>query len=154
MLTFSTTSRFCSLLSILLHVLSVSGRPVEGASQFPLPDSQLRKDTSVLILGGGVAGVAAAQALQENGISDFIIVEARDELGGRMMNHPFGTSASRYNVEVGANWIQGTETKGGLENPIWKLGKKHNITTRSSMFLDISMYWLVLPYLSFSDVRL
>lgn len=41
----------------------------------------------VLILGGGVAGVIAARTLQERGISDFIIVEARHELGGRLMSH-------------------------------------------------------------------
>ncbi|KIO17972.1 hypothetical protein M407DRAFT_32355 [Tulasnella calospora MUT 4182] len=36
----------------------------------------------VLILGGGVAGVTTAQQLHEAGIDYFLIVEARDDLGG------------------------------------------------------------------------
>ena len=40
------------------------------------------KDASVLILGGGVSGIITARTLNENGITNFRIIEARDELGG------------------------------------------------------------------------
>ncbi|KAI0640883.1 amine oxidase [Trametes meyenii] len=91
-----------------------------------------RKDAKVLILGGGVAGVIAARTLHEQGIDDFVIVEARPELGGRMMSHDFGIERNRWTVEVGANWVQGTQTDKGPANPIWELAKKHNISLRSS----------------------
>ncbi|TCD69431.1 hypothetical protein EIP91_007556 [Steccherinum ochraceum] len=98
------------------------------------------KDASVLILGGGVAGIAAAQALAERGVSDFIIVEARHELGGRMMSRAFGAPEKQYAIEVGANWVQGTQAKGGPENPIWKLAKKHHLDTRISSFSNMTTF--------------
>lgn len=58
----------------------------------------------VLILGGGMAGVTAAQSLHDRGIHDFLIIEARSELGGRVQNKEL---ASGVKVEMGANWIEG-----------------------------------------------
>ena len=92
----------------------------------PSQSSTTYRDTKVLILGGGVAGVTAARTLHEEGI-DFI-VEARHELGG-MMSHTFGEN---WTVEVGANWVQGTQTGSGPANPVWELAKKHNASLRSS----------------------
>jgi monoamine oxidase len=40
--------------------------------------------TKVAILGGGMSGTMAARTLSQANISDFLIVEARHELGGRM----------------------------------------------------------------------
>ncbi|KAI0789320.1 amine oxidase [Abortiporus biennis] len=130
-----------SLRTFLLSVLCLSylalGLPVTPTDQIVLSPLELGlKDTKVLILGGGVAGVIAARTLQEQGISDFIIVEARHELGGRMMSRSFGAEGQEYTVEVGANWVQGTQTEDGPENPIWDLAKRHNITTQQSSFFD------------------
>ncbi|EMD32755.1 hypothetical protein CERSUDRAFT_108584 [Gelatoporia subvermispora B] len=94
------------------------------------------KDARVLILGGGVAGVIAARTLYEQGISDFIIVEAQTELGGRMKSHTFGMQGNQYTVEVGANWVQGTQIGNGTRNPIWALAKKHNLTMHPSDFFE------------------
>ena len=38
----------------------------------------------VLIIGAGISGLSAAQRLQENDISDYIILEATDRVGGRI----------------------------------------------------------------------
>lgn len=73
------------LFTVLVHVsllLSVSAF-ANVTSRSP---SDHRK---VIILGGGVAGVIAARTLHEKGIDDFLIVEARSELGGRVMSHSF-----------------------------------------------------------------
>ena len=88
----------------------------------------------VLILGGGVAGVIAARTLHQNGIDDFVVVEALHELGGRMMSHSFGGKT----IELGANWIQGTQTGNGPANPIFELAKKHNIRSQSNDFGSVS----------------
>lgn len=103
------------------------------------------KDAKVLILGGGVAGITAARTLSEQGITDFIIIEARDELGGRMRSHKFGTPTNQYTTEVGANWIQGTQRGSGPENPILNLAKKHNVTTQyNDCFGSLSAFLLAL----------
>ncbi|KAH0582443.1 Polyamine oxidase [Termitomyces sp. J132] len=86
--------------------------------------------TKVLVLGGGVAGVIAARTLHEQGIDDFVLIEARDELGGRLHSTPFGGHV----VELGANWIQGTQTGNGPINPIWELAQKHGLKTHISDF--------------------
>ena len=128
---------FISILGALLYGTNhvVYGLPTGDTSQTPF-SVRPAKDTTVLILGGGVAGITAARTLHDKGITDFIIVEARHELGGRMMNHRFGAAGHEYNVEVGANWVQGTSTSGGPTNPIWTLAKKHNITTQKSHFFE------------------
>ncbi len=86
----------------------------------------------VLILGGGVAGVIAARTLHDKGINNFLIVEARDELGGRMQTESFGGKI----IEQGPNWIQGTQTDNGPANPIYTLAKKHNISTQFNDWFD------------------
>lgn len=42
----------------------------------------------VLIIGAGVAGLAAANHLLQNGCMDFCLLEARDRIGGRVVSIP------------------------------------------------------------------
>ncbi|KAH7913158.1 amine oxidase [Hygrophoropsis aurantiaca] len=104
----------------------------QATAQNLIQGNSSQKNATVLILGGGVAGVIAARTLHEQGINDFIIVEAREELGGRLINLNFGAPGRNYSVEVGAGWIKGTQSGNGPANPIWKLAKKHNLTTQTS----------------------
>ena len=128
------SSRRTALLLLLTLALRESihtaALPIFHDVQAVLSEGQ--RDTKVLILGGGVAGVTAARTLHEQGIDDFIVVEARHELGGRMMSHTFGATGDEWTVEVGANWVQGTQTGDGPANPVWELAKKHNVSLRSS----------------------
>ncbi|KAF9556448.1 amine oxidase [Agrocybe pediades] len=95
------------------------------------------KRHKVLILGGGVTGVIAARTLHESGIDDFLIVEARNELGGRMMT----TTFANRTVEQGPNWIQGTQTGNGPANPIFLLAEKHKIKTQfNDWFGSVTTY--------------
>ncbi|TFK37641.1 amine oxidase [Crucibulum laeve] len=86
----------------------------------------------VLILGGGVAGVVAARTLHQNDINDFVIIEAQGELGGRMKSHVFAGKT----IELGANWIQGTQSGDGPANPIFELAKKHKVQTHFNDWFD------------------
>ena len=54
----------------------------------------------------------SARTLVEEGVTDFIIIEARDEIGGRMQSQSLGG----YTVELGAVWTQGVEE--GSDNPM------------------------------------
>lgn len=60
----------------------------------------------VIILGGGVTGIIAARTLHRAGVDDFLIVEARSELGGRLKHHDI----AGLTVELGANWVEGTQS--------------------------------------------
>jgi monoamine oxidase len=89
-------------------------------------DATTPNNATVLILGGGVSGIIAARTLYKKGIKDFVIVEARHELGGRLMSYNF----SGQTVELGANWVQGTQEGDGPSNPILDLVKKHKVKTQ------------------------
>ncbi len=122
-------------------LLSALAFPIVPDGQSVLSSGLGRKDTKVLILGGGVAGIIAARTLHEQGIDDFIILEARNELGGRLMSRSFGVEGNQWMVEVGANWVQGTQTEDGPANPIWELAKKHNVSLHSSHYFGSVSKW-------------
>ncbi|KAF8175157.1 amine oxidase [Pholiota molesta] len=91
----------------------------------------------VLILGGGMAGVIAARTLHQAGIDNFVIVEARDELGGRMQTQSFGGKI----IEQGPNWIQGTQEGNGPANPMLVLAEKHNLARQfNDWFGSVTTY--------------
>ncbi|KAL6649388.1 hypothetical protein ACP70R_013612 [Stipagrostis hirtigluma subsp. patula] len=69
----------------------------------------------VIIVGAGMSGISAGKRLSEAGITDLLILEATDHVGGRMHKQNFGG----INVEVGANWVEGMN--GGKMNPIWPI---------------------------------
>jgi phytoene dehydrogenase-like protein len=100
-----------SLVTALLCSTTVVGRSVPHKRN----DDLGGKDASVLILGGGVAGVIAARTLHNQGITSFKIVEARDEIGGRLKSHKFGAPGRELTVELGANWVQGIQSGTGPE---------------------------------------
>ena len=47
-----------------------------------LPPAQRVRNTDVLVLGAGVAGLAAARALRQRGVEDFALLELEDTAGG------------------------------------------------------------------------
>ena len=115
----------------LVLVLSVGGVSSLTSDGRLGPRTSTNKNAPVLILGGGVTGVIAARTLHERGFTNFRIVEAREELGGRMQTWTFG---GNFTVEQGPNWVQGTQTGDGSANPILSLTQKHNVKTQ---FYDI-----------------
>lgn len=60
--------------------------------------------SDVLIIGAGVAGLAAARELSENGLS-VAVVEARDRIGGRIFTQR--DDATETPIELGAEFIHG-----------------------------------------------
>lgn len=81
----------------ILHFLAAT--PLLSRLQFD-PD-----DLDVIIIGAGVAGLAAASWLAEEGYH-VVVLEARDRLGGRVWTD---RSLDGLPLELGASWIQGFE---------------------------------------------
>ena len=77
----------------------------------------------VLILGGGMSGIAAGSALRDNGIEDFSILEGYSKVGGRLRKMNFAGGI----IELGANWIQGDcqNSQNSNCNPIIKLANSN-----------------------------
>ncbi|CAO3672569.1 unnamed protein product [Umbelopsis ramanniana] len=112
--------KFLSLAVISALTLAVSAAPAAKTTK-----------AKVAILGGGVSGISAAKNLVANGITDFVIIEARDELGGRAHDIEF----AGVRVEKGCNWVQGLGT-----NPINELAKKWGLKTVSDDSDNVVFY--------------
>ena len=69
-----------------------------------MPDS---RQADVVIVGAGLAGLAAARKLTADGV-DCLVLEARDRVGGRTLNHSIGDGKI---VEVGGQWVGPTQTR-------------------------------------------
>eukprot|EP01083_Nonionella_stella_P202368 739343_1 len=54
-------------------------------------------------MGAGSSGIAAAKTLYEANITNILIIEAQDYIGGRTKIMNF----SNYSLNIGASWISG-----------------------------------------------
>jgi monoamine oxidase len=59
----------------------------------------------IVVVGAGLAGLSAARALSEAEVA-VTVVEARDRVGGRILNHQFPDGSI---VEVGGQWVGPTQ---------------------------------------------
>ena len=71
-----------------------------------MPDQQTR-DADLVVIGAGLAGLAAARVAAAAGAS-VVVVEARDRVGGRVLNEEIGGGQI---VEVGGQWIGPTQDR-------------------------------------------
>jgi hypothetical protein len=55
-----------------------------------LPTPAVRRRTDVLVIGAGIAGLAAARALRQGGIQDIALLELEDAPGGNSRGHALG----------------------------------------------------------------
>lgn len=63
--------------------------------------------TSVVVIGAGLSGLAAARELQAHGL-DAVVVEARDRVGGRVSTRHL---AGGLQIDLGGQWIGPTQTR-------------------------------------------
>jgi monoamine oxidase len=64
-------------------------------------------EADVVVVGAGLAGLVAARELSARGAS-VVVLEARDRVGGRTLNHELGDGKV---VEVGGQWIGPTQDR-------------------------------------------
>lgn len=82
------------------------------------------------------------QALANQSVTDFLILEYNNDIGGRMRHTDFGTDkdGNSYTVELGANWISGLGVEGGPENPVWTFSKQANLSNVYSDLTSLTTY--------------
>jgi monoamine oxidase len=76
------------------------------------------ENRSVIIVGGGIAGLAAASKLSRAGFS-VVILEARDRIGGRVFTKR--ATGENLAIELGAEFIH------GLPPEIWQPVQEHGL---------------------------
>jgi monoamine oxidase len=114
------------LTRILVVILFLFTHTIQAEESAP-------KHYKVIIIGAGIAGLEAAHYLQEHGIENYIILEARDRIGGRANTI---TPWSNVRLELGAGYIHGGDSK----NPLMKLVQKWHLDTVSVNYDEKSFY--------------
>lgn len=85
----------------------------------------------VIVIGAGIAGIAAANELVEQGF-DVVVLESRNRIGGRIWtDDSWGIPLDR-----GASWIHGAADP----NPIWALRNRYGLRTLPTDYDDITVY--------------
>jgi monoamine oxidase len=79
----------------------------------------VNKKVDVVVIGAGLSGLHAASLLKQQG-KTVVLLEARDRVGGRSLNHQF---ANGDLVDVGGQWI------GPGHDRMYALVKQHNLKT-------------------------
>lgn len=82
----------------------------------------------VVIVGSGIAGLAAAQTLRKNGFGDVVVLEGNDRIGGRIHTEVYGDGI----IEIGAQWIHGE-----VSNPVYELACKHSLVHQVKGFCNV-----------------
>jgi monoamine oxidase len=85
-------------------------------------DDAPRKEVDVAVIGAGLAGLTAARELHKHDVR-VCVLEARDRVGGRTLDHPIGDG---HVAEGGGQWIGPTQTQ------ILALAKDLGVTTFKS----------------------
>jgi len=85
------------------------GGAVAGAALAALPKSARAagRSADVVVVGAGLAGLTAARALEQAGRS-VIVLEARDRVGGRVLNHTISTGET---AELGGMFTGPTQDR-------------------------------------------
>ena len=98
---------------------------VRRGSGVQVPAPARVRESEVTIIGAGIAGLVAARELVRAG-KDVLVLEARDRVGGRLLNHDLGDGRI---VEVGGQWIGPTQDR--IEAIVTELGLEtfHTYTT-------------------------
>ena len=130
------TGRAClALQSAVLFValLSISPRCALSQPSAPINAANTADDTlyDVIVVGAGMAGVTAARRLRDLGVTNVLVLEARDRVGGRTYSVNTTTAGS---IDLGAMWIH--EADDG--NPLYDLTAEDGPYRRSRLLNYIS----------------
>jgi monoamine oxidase len=87
--------------------------------------------TRVIVVGAGIAGLAAAHSLAGRG-AEVVVLEARDRIGGRIWTSDHWADAP---VDLGASWIHGAK-----DNPITTLADKAGARTVATSYESSTDY--------------
>lgn len=94
-----------------------SNRQLRRALCYSNAERRQAGSPSVIVIGGGVAGISAARALHDASFQ-VVVLESRDRLGGRVhTDYSFG-----FPVDLGASWLHGVCKENPLAPLIGRLG--------------------------------
>jgi monoamine oxidase len=112
---------------------------VTGAAQAKPKPKPRPRSADVIVIGAGLAGLAAAHDVVARGRSA-IVLEARRRVGGRTLNQPIGAGKV---IEIGGQWI------GPTQDALAKLAGDLGVKTYKTYNTGNNVYYrngILLPY--------
>jgi monoamine oxidase len=88
--------------------IKTGGAVVVGSIILPQLSFPEYKPESVIIIGAGISGLAAAYKLKQNGVA-VTLIEARNRIGGRIFTYGFDEAG--LTCELGAEWVGKSHTR-------------------------------------------
>ncbi|XP_069779659.1 spermine oxidase isoform X1 [Narcine bancroftii] len=79
---------------------------------------QRKRQPRIVVIGAGLAGLSAAKLLLASGFTDITVLEASEQLGGRVQSIKLGCAT----FDLGATWIHGAHG-----NPVYQLAEDHGL---------------------------
>ena len=91
-------------------------------------------DTEVLIVGAGFSGLGAAIALLEDGLSDFVVIERADSLGGTWRDNSYPGCACdipsvlySYSEEQNPDWTRAFASQAEILDYLRAVAGRHRL---------------------------
>ncbi|GJQ66030.1 hypothetical protein Trydic_g4120 [Trypoxylus dichotomus] len=84
--------------------------------------------SKIIIVGTGPSGIAAATRLLKNNVTNILILEAEDRIGGRINSIEYGSTA----IDMGAEWCHGQEG-----NVVYDLIKDYNVLQHTNAWIRL-----------------
>jgi cation diffusion facilitator CzcD-associated flavoprotein CzcO len=91
-------------------------------------------DTEVLIVGAGFSGLGAAKALLEDGLSDFVVIERADSLGGTWRDNSYPGCACdipsvlySYSEEQNPDWTRAFASQAEILDYLRAVAGRHRL---------------------------
>eukprot|EP01117_Protostelium_nocturnum_P010441 TRINITY_DN3758_c0_g2_i5.p1 TRINITY_DN3758_c0_g2~~TRINITY_DN3758_c0_g2_i5.p1 ORF type:complete len:244 (-),score=76.90 TRINITY_DN3758_c0_g2_i5:158-889(-) len=89
----------------------------------------MSSNMKVIVIGAGISGLSAASTLVDNGITDFLLLEGRDRIGGRIHQAPEFSCP----IDLGASWIHGVQKGNPLLELAESMGLRLDITHNAQL---------------------
>src|SRR6188472_2091064 len=89
----------------VLGVGALTAGVLDDAAEAATTSGTLPKNVDVVVVGAGISGLVAARQVARSGRS-VLVVEARDRVGGRVLNHRLGSGAV---IESGGAFVGPTQ---------------------------------------------
>src|SRR3954468_17551335 len=100
----------------------------------PSARGRARRHVSVLVIGGGFAGLGAAIRLRKEGFDDFLVVDRGSEVGGTWRDNTYPGAACdvpshlySYSFELNPNWSRSFSPQPEIQDYLRTVADKYRV---------------------------
>ena len=130
---------------VMAATATVDGEPADPTAPPGAGSSRAAtKDVGVLILGGGLCGIAAAIGLRRAGIDDVVVIERSDDLGGTWHHNRYPGCAVdipshlySFSFALRPDWSRIYAPQPELERYLIDVAREHDVYARTELRTEV-----------------